>query len=107
MEILYRTACASGAGGERRTDLNGVEARAKAVYRLDRAPGTMEILYRAACASGAGGREGGEENGPERSGSARQSSVPARPSARDHRGVEHASTWYTRSFYCIYAVLQV
>ena len=30
------------------------------------------------------GERGGEENGPERSGSARQSSVPARPSARDH-----------------------
>ena len=40
LSMVYRPACASGAGGERggkRTGLNGVEARAKAVYRLARA----------------------------------------------------------------------
>jgi hypothetical protein len=87
LSMVYRPACASGAGGERggkRTGLNGVEARAKAVYRLAQAHGTMEIMYRPACAPGGLGGRGREENGPERSGSARQSSVPARPSARDH-----------------------
>jgi hypothetical protein len=49
--------------GGRRTGLNGVEARAKAVYRLARAPGTMEILYRPACASGGWGGEGGRRTG--------------------------------------------